>query len=66
MNSNTLMQKDEACELPHLCWNTLILVLKDIFDFTDKFVDLQLRYASIPFKKCQLDLFSSCYRKGKN
>lgn len=44
MSSNTVMQKDEACELPHLCLNTLIRVLKDIFDFTDKFVDLQLRY----------------------
>lgn len=44
MNSNTLMQKDEACKLPHLCLYTLILVLKDTFDFTDKFVDLQLRY----------------------
>lgn len=45
MNSNTLMQKDGACELPHLCLNTLILVLKNLFDFTDKFVDLQLCYA---------------------
>lgn len=38
------MQKDEACELPHICLDALILVLKDIFDFADEFVDLQLRY----------------------
>lgn len=44
MNSSTLIKKDKACELPHLCLNTLILVLKDMFDFTDKFVDLQLRH----------------------
>lgn len=44
MSSSTLMQKDKACELPDLCLNTLILVLKRMFDFTDKFVDLQLLY----------------------
>jgi len=44
------MQKDEACELPHHCFNTLILVPKDILDFTDRFVDLQL-CCSIPLKK---------------
>lgn len=38
------MQKDEACELPHFCFNTLILAIKDTLNFTDKFVDLQLHY----------------------
>lgn len=30
------------CELSHLCLDGLILVLKDIFDFADEFVDLWL------------------------
>lgn len=32
------------CELPRLCLDGLILVLQDIFDFADEFVDLQLHY----------------------